>query len=176
MVDEARVESTDAGRVPRTAGWYVVNAAECAWYRNEKFGAYCALEGDARFEQVGVNIHVVQPGQPACHYHSETEQEDFLVLSGQCVVVIEEQERPLRAGDFVHCPPGTRHVFVGAGDGPCAILMLGARRPGSGVHYPLSELARRHGATAPAETSSPEESYAECPRWQPAAPPDRLPW
>ena len=170
MIDEARLDESEHGRVAKTDGWYVVNATECRWYRNEKFGEVCQLEGDVRFRQIGVNIHVVRPGQPSCHYHSETEQEDFLVLAGECLLLVEEQERLLRAGDFVHCPPGTRHVFVGAGDGPCTILMIGARTPGGGVTYPVSELATRHGAGVSRETSSPAESYAGCPRWTPAAP------
>jgi uncharacterized cupin superfamily protein len=170
MIDEARVEQTEQGKAAKSDGWYVVNATECRWYGNQKFGEYCALEGETRFPQVGVNLHVVRPGQPACHYHSETEQEDFLVLAGECLLLVEEQERRLRPGDFVHCPPGTRHVFVGAGDGPCTILMIGARRPGSGVTYPVSELASRHRASVAQQTDSPAESYAGCPRWEPCAP------
>lgn len=170
MVSEATVERTDAGLVPQADGWYVVNATECRWARNEKFGETCVFEHAERFGPYGVNLHVLQPGQPACHYHAETEQEDFLVLAGECLVVIEEQERRLRAGDFVHCPPGTRHVFVGAGDGPCTILMMGARSPGSGVTYPVSEVAARHGASVSRETDSPAESYADCPPWVPVPP------
>ena len=76
---------------------------------------------------IGINIQVLQPGEPNCMYHGETGQEDFLVLSGECLLLIEGEERPLKQWDFVHSPPWTEHVFVGAGDGPCVILMVGAR-------------------------------------------------
>ncbi len=127
MVPEAEVERTEAGVVPKGAGWFVLNAKEALW-NDGHFGAYTRFEGpESRFDQVGVNIGVLQPGQPACMYHGESEQEDFLVLSGECLLLVEGEERRLRAWDFFHCPPWTEHVFVGAGDGPCAILALGAR-------------------------------------------------
>ena len=100
----------------------------------------------ARFPEFGINIHVLAPGEPNCMYHGEDVQEDFLVLSGECLLLVEGEERRLRAWDFVHCPAWTEHVFIGAGDGPCAILMVGSRKPDDQVRYPVSELARRHGA------------------------------
>lgn len=78
--------------------------------------------------------------------------------------MVEEEERRLKPWDFVHCAPGTHHIFVGAGDGPCAILMVGARGEGKKLHYPPSEVAARHGAAAPEETDSPHEAYREWPR------------
>ena len=125
MVPEADLTPTDAGLVPSSEGWFVVNAREAAWHDGD-FGAYTRFEGEPRFPQVGINIGVLQPGQPACMYHGENEQEDFLVLSGECLLLVEGQERRLRAWDFVHCPAWTEHVFVGAGDGPCAVLAIGA--------------------------------------------------
>ena len=112
-----------------------------------------------RFSQVGINIGVLAPGQPACMYHGEDEQKDFLVLHGECLLLIEGEERRLRAWDFVHCPAGTDHIFVGAGDGPCVIVMVGSRAPHT-IVYPVSELARKHGAGAEQETDSPPEAYA----------------
>ncbi|HTY98157.1 MAG TPA: cupin domain-containing protein, partial [Solirubrobacteraceae bacterium] len=109
---------------------------------------------------LGVNIQVMQPGQPNCRYHSETVQEDFLVLAGECKVILEGEERALRQWDFVHCPAGTEHVFVGAGDGPCAVLMIGSRQ-GGGVHYPVNELAAAYDASAKEATDSPAEAYAD---------------
>ena len=94
-----------------------------------------------------MNVHILLPGQQACRYHQESAQEDFLVLAGECLLIVEEQERPLRQWDFVHCPGGTRHVFVGAGEGPCAVLMIGARPEPTDIHYPVSEVAGRHGAS-----------------------------
>ena len=97
---------------------------------------------------------MLQPGQPNGMYHSETEQEDFLVLAGECLLLVEGEERPLRAWDFVHCPPGTEHIFVGAGDRPCVIFMAGARSEGRSIVYPRNELALRHGAGVETETQS----------------------
>lgn len=163
MVPEAEYDRTGAGIVPKGPGWFVVNAKEALW-REGHFGSYTRFEGpESHFDQVGVNIGVLQPGQPACMYHREDEeQEGFLVLAGECLLLVEGEERPLRAWDFFHCPPGTEHVFVGAGDGPCAILALGSRTKG-GVVYPVSELARRHEAGVETETATPAEAYARFP-------------
>jgi uncharacterized cupin superfamily protein len=161
MIPEASLRRTDNGLVPEGAGWFVVNAREALW-KEGAFGAYTRFEGDARFEQIGVNIGVLQPGQPACMYHGEEDQEDFLVLSGECLLLIEGEERPLRAWDFVHCPSWTEHVFVGAGAGPCAILAVGGRS-GKDVVYPRAEVALRHGAGVEQETTSGAEAYAAFP-------------
>ncbi len=159
MIPEAPLERSEGGLVPRGEGWFVLNAREARWLEGD-FGAYTRFEGDSRFPSLGINIGVLEPGQPACMYHREDEQEDFLVLSGECLLLIEGRERRLRAWDFVHCPAGTEHVFVGAGDETCAILAVGTRS-GGGVVYPLSELARRHGAGVEAETDDPGQAYAQ---------------
>jgi uncharacterized cupin superfamily protein len=158
MVPEAPLERTAGGLAPRGEGWFVVNAREARWFDGD-FGAYTRFQGDAPFPRIGVNIGVLTPGQPACMYHGEDEQEDFLVLAGECLLLVEDEERRLRAWDFVHCPPWTEHVLVGAGDRPCAILAIGGRTGGD-VVYPVSELARRHGAGVDAETTDPREAYA----------------
>ncbi|MGA9857885.1 MAG: cupin domain-containing protein [Solirubrobacteraceae bacterium] len=158
MADEAPLKRTPAGLVPQGSGWFVLNARDAPWQTGE-FGAYTRFEGDARFESLGLNIAVLEPGQPSCYYHAEDDQEDFLVLSGECLLLIEEQERPLRQWDFVHCPAWTRHVFVGAGEGPCTLLAVGTRQ-GDGVVYPASELAQRHRAGVSQETRSPDDAYA----------------
>ena len=146
---------------------------------NEVLGDAFIVEGDdAGFDQVGYTIGVLQPGQSGGRYHRESAQEDFLVLSGECLLLIEEEERPLKAWDFVHCPPGTNHSFVGAGDGPCVIFMTGARLEDKGIVYPRSELAIRHGAGVETDTSSPAEAYAPFPKWKDGRPAswDGLPW
>jgi uncharacterized cupin superfamily protein len=176
---EARLEQTESGLAPATEGWFVVNVRDARWGVHEAFGAGCRFEGPkAQFSQLGINIHVLDPGIPACLYHRENLQEDFLVLFGECTLVIEGEERQLRAWDFVHCPPETDHVFVGAGDGPCAILMVGARSPDEKLLYPVSEAAGEYGASAEKETPSPEEAYAKYPRPVPKRPDswDALPW
>jgi uncharacterized cupin superfamily protein len=163
-----------------TDGWFVVNVRDGAWVTNEALGDAFIVEGDdAPFADIGFTLSVLQPGQ-ASRYHREANQEDFLVLSGECLLLIEEAERPLKAWDFVHCPPDTNHGFVGAGDGPCVIFMTGARKgwPEKGIVYPRSELALRHGAGVETETASPAEAYAAFPKWQPGPPADwnGLPW
>ena len=159
MVPEAPVEHNEHGLVPAGEGWYVVNAREARWWDYVELGRACDFEGDVRFERFGINIWVLEPGQPNCMYHGEGEQEDFLVLAGECLLVVEGEERPLRQWDFVHCPPWTEHVFVGAGEGPCAILMVGTRSQG-GVVYAANETAQRYGAAVERETRENRESYA----------------
>lgn len=159
MREEARLRPTPSGLVPEGAGWFVVNAREARWLTGA-FGAFTRFEGEDRFPALGINIGVLSPGQPSCFYHGEDEQEDFLVLGGECLLLVEGQERTLRAWDFVHCPPWTEHVFVGAGTGPCAILAVGSRTGGA-VVYPESELARRHGAGVQRRTEDPARAYAD---------------
>jgi uncharacterized cupin superfamily protein len=158
---EARLERAGEGLEPADEGWFVLNAREARWVEGE-MGAYTRFEGKAaHFPQIGINLTVLQPGQPSCKYHREDAQEDFLVLAGECLLLVEEQERRLRAWDFVHCPAWTEHVFVGAGDGPCAIVAIGARTEGGEIVYPVSELALRHNAGVATETPRPEEAYAD---------------
>jgi uncharacterized cupin superfamily protein len=181
MNEEARLEQTDYGLAPTEAGWFVVTVPDAAWVTNEVLGSACVLEGeDVSFPEIGYTIAVLQPGQSGGRYHREANQEDFLVLAGESVLLIEGEERRLEAWDFVHCPPYTEHAFVGAGDGPCVIFMTGARRgwPATGVAYPRSELALRHGAGVEVETTKAAEAYAPFPKWQPGRPSDwdGLPW
>jgi len=161
MPREARLEETASGVSPASPGWFVVNLGDATWGTSDAFGSACWFESPAApFEQVGMNVRVIQPGQPNCLYHGESLEEHFLVLHGECLLLVDEEERPLKAWDFVHCPPHTRHVFVGAGSGPCVILMVGARDANEQLVYPVSELARRYGAGAETETDSPEVAYA----------------
>jgi uncharacterized cupin superfamily protein len=156
---QARLQPAGNGFAPVGDGWFVLNAQKARWLTGD-FGAYTRFEGEARFPQIGFNIGVLQPGQPSCMYHAEQEQEDFLILAGEALLIIDEEERPLQAWDFVHCPAGTRHVFVGAGSGPCVLLATGTRLSDD-VVYPESEVARRHGAGVRAETRDPDVAYAD---------------
>ena len=161
VVPEAQLERSEHGSlVPRGEGWFVVNAREARWFASD-FGPFTRFEGDgdARFRQLGINIGILEPGQPACMYHREDAQEGFLVLYGECVVLVEEEERPMKQWDYFHCPPYTNHVLVGAGNGPCAVLAVG-KRPDTEIVYPASELAQRHNAGVEQETPDPEEAYA----------------
>ena len=174
-MDEATFDDTPYGQNPAAEGWFVLNLADALALRNEaKGGAFYPLEPQGGgFTDLGVNVHVVWPGEPNCLYHSEGTREAFLVLSGECTLVVEEQERPLRQWDFFHCPAGTRHIFVGASDGPCAVLMIGGRREDEELHYPVSEVAAKHGASVAQETPNPDEAYAD---WPGEFVPVRLPW
>ena len=143
---------------PAGEGWFVVNLADARWLAG-RFGAFTVLEGTTRWPQVGVNLGVLEPGQAACYYHREADQEDFLMLQGEALLLVEGEERRLRPWDFVHSPAWTEHVFVGAGDGPCTIVAIGARAD-RGVVYPASEVALRHRAGVERETTLPPEAYA----------------
>ena len=171
MVPEAPLEDGDTGRVAKGDGWFALNAKDARWYHADGRAAHCDLEGDAEFDQLGLNIVVLGPGEPMAMYHWEADQEDFLVLSGEALLIIEGEERMLRAWDFVHCPRTTRHVIVGAGDGPSVVVAVGARdqsvdNPNWGG-YPVDEVAQRHGAGVDKETTQPAEAYARFTKRQP---------
>jgi uncharacterized cupin superfamily protein len=140
------------------AEWYVRNVGEFPWFVNEKFGARSFLVPFEEGMQFGARVHVLEPGKPSTLYHRETGQEGFLVVEGECLLIVEGEERTLRRWDFFHCPAGTRHIFVGAGNGPCAIFMVGTRGSRELV-YPVDEVAARHGASAERETGEPAEAY-----------------
>ena len=174
MVAEARLKDYGSGLAPATDGWFVVNAREAAWLTHDVFGASCMFESpDAEFTELGIRLSILEPGQPNGLYHGEETQEDFLVLSGECLLIVEDEERRLKAWDFFHCAPGTHHILVGAGNGPCAILMVGLRGEGKKLHYPVSEVALRHGASTPVETDTPSEAYRD---WSGEYKPVRATW
>jgi quercetin dioxygenase-like cupin family protein len=160
-VPEAELKKTDLGLIPQGEGWFVLNARDATWIRSEERGQDTDFEGGQEWTQLGFRVQVVGAGQRSM-YHGERGQEDFLIVSGECVLVIEGEERRLQAWDFVHCPPWTKHAFVGAGDGPCVIVMVGSRADGFDVVYAVDEVAAKHGASVPKETSSPDEAYS---RW-----------
>ena len=147
--------------MPDGDGWFVVNVAEAEAFKTERLGDAVFFEdrGGHRFPDFGINVHVLQPGQPNALYHREDAQEVFLVLSGECVAIVEDEEHPLRKGDFLYAPPGTAHVLVGAGDGPCSILMAGTRTGDKGLFYPVSEAAARYGASVSEETADEGRAY-----------------
>jgi uncharacterized cupin superfamily protein len=159
-VPEAELEKTEIGLVPQGEGWFVLNARDARWIRSKERGQDTDFEGKQEWSQLGFRIHVLEPGQRNGMYHGENSQEDFLVVSGECVLLIEGEERRLKAWDFVHSPPWTRHIFVGAGDGPCAIVMVGARAGASEILYTVNEVAAKYGASVLEETSKPDEAYA----------------
>jgi len=174
-MNEARLARVKGGLIPDERGWFVVNAAEARWKEAGPFGLYCPFEGKRPFLQLGINISVLQPGQSLGRYHLEPgHEEDFLVLDGECVLIVEEQERRLARWDFFHCPPGVAHMIVASGDGPATVLSVGTRGNGKGMSddivYPVSELAARHGVSVEHETDSPLEAYADLPRAKKSVP------
>jgi len=173
-VPEATSEETPFGRYITSDGWFVLNLADALAVRNdEKGGATYPLEPRAApFRDFGARVSVLPPGEPNALYHAEGAQEGFLVLSGECTLIVEEEERPLRQWDYFHCPADTRHVIVGAGSEPCAILMIG-KRPELTIRYPVSAVAAKHGASVAEETSVPDEAYAD---WPGDYEPVRLSW
>jgi uncharacterized cupin superfamily protein len=179
-MEEARLEETETGLVPRGDGWFIANVAELSWDRSPVHGTWCVFnDPDQPSQQLGIGVHVLEPGQPNGRYHAELRsQEGFLVLDGECIVLVEGEERRMRKWDYFHCPPGTVHIAVGAGEGRCAILMVGVRQEDDPIHYPVSELAAKYGASAPQDTDAPEVAYSDVPReleavrapWPPAEP------
>jgi len=185
MVDEARLEAVASGLAPVTPGWFVVNARDAAWVSNDHWGGVCIFESDDFVlrgrpdlteyvkPDAGFTLRVLPPGRTIL-YHAESVQEDFLVIAGECIAIVEDQERRLRTWDFVHCPPGTGHAFVCVGDSPCVIVATGNRRDDHERVYPRSEAALRHGASVEVDTETPERRG----EWVVERPPEweELPW
>jgi uncharacterized cupin superfamily protein len=182
VVREAKLAETDAGLVPASEGWFVVNAREARWIRRDGRGHNVPLTGwtdeeaEAYFPQLGFAIVVLGPGEPIGMYHWEADQEDFLVVSGEALLLVEGEERPLRQWDFVHCPPGAEHMIVGAGDGPCVVVAVGAREHQTGAWgaYTVDETALRHGVGVEEETDDAGVAYARFPAAQPTRYPKGL--
>jgi uncharacterized cupin superfamily protein len=184
MVPEAPLAQTDAGLVPGGEGWFILNAQVAHWRDRPGRGKSLPFEGPTDFPQVGITLFVLGPGEPIGMYHWEANQEDFLVLSGDGLLLVEGEERPLRQWDFVHCPAGTKHIILGAGEAPCVVLAVGAREHHAGADwggYSVDEVALRHGAGVVHETSDAEEAYNRFPEpvptryrdgWLPAGPRD----
>jgi uncharacterized cupin superfamily protein len=173
MVPESRLEATEQGLVPKGDGWFVLNAREARWLHTPGRSAICEfegfLEGEQDFLQLGINLNVLEPGVSMGMYHWEANQEDFLVLAGEAVLIVESEERPLRQWDFFHCPAGTKHIIVGAGNAPALVLAVGARQHSSAGWggYTVDAVALRHGLSVEQETTEAKEAYAHLPRREP---------
>ena len=149
------------GLVVDGEGWFVLNARESRWRSEGPLGSYCTFEGKRRFPQLGINISVLEPGEAMGMYHREKAQEGFLVVAGECLLIVEGQERRLKAWDFFHCPGGTEHIVVATGEEAAIVVAVGARGRGvgGGIVYPVSEIAASHGASVERETTKPAEAY-----------------
>jgi quercetin dioxygenase-like cupin family protein len=180
-VREAQLAEYGSGLAPVTDGWFVVNVHDAEWWVAETRGARCAFENEygdppVEFAQFGINLTVLEQGQTVL-YHAESNHEAFLVLAGECALLVENEERRLRRWDFFHCPPWTEHGFAGVGEEPCVILMVGSRSSPD-VRYPVSALAERHGASVAEETSDWRQAYVAVESFRRERPPSwtRLPW
>lgn len=175
-MSEARIEQTPGGNVPAGEGWFVLNLRGARGFAADGHGVFCPFESpDARFDEFGINVHVLQPGERSALYHAESAQEGFLVLAGECIAVVEDEERTLRQWDYLHCPAGTAHAMVGTGTGPCAILMVGARRPDATIQYSVSEAAARHGLSVPTPSDNARDAYDSA-GWVRGSRPVSMPW
>jgi quercetin dioxygenase-like cupin family protein len=172
-MDEARIENTPEGQMPARDGWFILNLGEMAWEGAAGFGVWCDFDDPETdpSQRVGVHVHVLQPGEANGYYHAEEAQEGFLVLSGECIAVVEGEERRMRQWDYLHSPPGTEHITVGAGDEPCAILMFGSPDPRRKVSWIANETAAKHGASVERTTSRDTEAYGELPPLERVPPP-----
>jgi uncharacterized cupin superfamily protein len=183
MTDEDRLEQTPNGARPVGGGWYILNLAEMCWRGAAGGGAFTAFEsGPEPSDRLGIGVHILWPGDRPGYYHAEEDLEGFLVLSGECVAIVEGEERRMGPWDYLHCPPGTAHITVGAGTDPCAILMYGTRTENAPIRYLPDAAAARYGAAVERESGSPQEVYADRPPikdlpscWPPPASPPSAP-
>jgi uncharacterized cupin superfamily protein len=153
--EEETLREGEEGLVPDGDGWFIVNIADSQGLRAEGRGSGAMFEGSiGDFPQFGINVRLLEPGTPASMYHREDRQEAFLVLDGECVAVVEDEERTMRKGDFLHLPAGTAHTIVGAGNAPSSVLMVGARTKDPRIEWPASEAAARHGASVETDTEN----------------------
>ena len=161
---EAKIEKTEHGYRPASDGWFILNLADAEWATHEGGGTWSMLEpAGAPWRTIGIGVHILWPGDAPGFYHAEDQQEGFLVLSGECIAIVEGEERRMRPGDYLHSPPGTAHITVGAGDGPCALVMVGTRSPDKRIEYLVEPAAARHGKSVAVATNSPREAYADRP-------------
>ena len=170
---EAKIEETEHGRMPADGGWFIMNLRDVAWATVKGGGAWAAWETrDTASETLGWGVHILWPGDSPGYYHAESQQEGFLVLSGECIAIVEGEERRMGPGDFLHSPPGTAHITVGAGDGPCALVMVGTRAPNNEIQYLVEPAAAKYGHSVETQTDSPREAYKD----RPPIEPTRSPW
>jgi uncharacterized cupin superfamily protein len=173
-MQEAEFEETPEGHVPADGGWFIRNLGELAWEGAPGFGTWLGFDGpghDPATPGIGVHVHVLAPGEAPGHYHAEDAQEGFIVLSGECIAIVEGEERRMRRWDYLHSPPGTAHITVGAGDEPCALLMFGSPDPSRRIEWIADEAAARHGASVAETTSDWREAYRDAPPPKRVGPP-----
>jgi uncharacterized cupin superfamily protein len=177
MTEETPLLEWPTGLVPEHDGWYVVNVRDVAWAEHPQQGHVTLFENPRGkpMPELGIRVRVLQPGHMLSRYHEENAQEAFLVLAGECVLIVNGEQRRLRAWDFFHCPAGTEHAIVAA-DAPVALLAVGARHDPELLRYPVSGLAAPYGASVATETTDPDEAYADQGAWDLGRPGGSFPW
>src|SRR4051794_27122159 len=162
-MSEAPVRTSKNGRVVDGEGWFVVNARQSRWKNEGPLGSYCTFEGKRRFPHFGINISVLEPGERMGMYHRENAQEAFLVLAGECTLIVENEERLLTEWDFFYCAPGTEHIIVTGVKQRAVVLAVGGRGRGvgGGIIYKVCKAAARYGASVKRETDDPAVAYAD---------------
>ncbi len=156
---EAKLVKTESGLVPEGEGWFVLNARDAAWQTIDGNGRWLSFEADGVPNQIGAGFHLLPPGESTGFYHREGNQEGFLVLEGECLVVVEGEERTLRRWDFFHCPAETGHILIGGSEQPCVLFMFGNRLEDAQTHYPVEPAAARHAVSVEKATDSAREAY-----------------
>jgi uncharacterized cupin superfamily protein len=156
---EAKLVETDCGLVAEGEGWFVLNVRDAAWETLERTGSWLSFEAENVPNQIGAGLHLLPPGESTGFYHREGNQEGFLVLEGECLVVVEGEERVLRQWDFFHCPPQTGHIMIGGSQQPCVLFTFGSRLEGTHAHYPVEPAAAAHGVSVSNATDSSLEAY-----------------
>ncbi len=171
VTEEARLEDKGNGLVAASEGWFVMNVRDARWSDKPGQGHSCSLTGideyeaETFFPMLGMAIRVAGPGDVSTTYHWETEAEDFLVLAGEGLAIIEGEERALKQWDFVHCPPGAKHAFVG-GQTPLVLLCVSSRqfqKDGPWGYYCADATAAKYNAASPEDTQDGSIAYARFP-------------
>jgi uncharacterized cupin superfamily protein len=161
---EAELRETETGLVPEGEGWFVLNLRDASWLTMKGGGTWVGFEAHGVRQQIGVGVHVLPPGESSGRYHAESDQEGFFVLAGECILVVEGEERRMKQWDYFHCPPGTAHITIGGAEEGCVLFMLGARTPGGLTDYIPDPVAAKYGHSVKERTDNSRDAYADLDR------------
>lgn len=96
----------------------------------------------------GVNLTRLPPGAASALRHAHEKQDEFVyILEGECVLVTDAGESPMRAGMCAGFRAGTgdAHHLVNRGAADCLYLEIGDRTLFEHVTYPDDDLMIRPG-------------------------------
>jgi hypothetical protein len=151
MVPESQLEKTEHGLVSKGEGWFVLNKRDAVWRHVDGRGASASLAPISKASGNSSSSASIRScsgsGRTDGHVPLEGRSGGLPRGVGEAVLIIEGEERQLRAWDFVHCPPNTKRVIGGAGSGPCFVIAVGAREHDSlcvtGVVYVIKSIRIR---------------------------------